>query len=511
MTFRCPLCSKNYEGEHLLQIHLRTHTGERPYKCEICGKCFNRNGTLKRHVMLHTGEKPHQCQFCKLRFRYRYELTRHVRKVHQSDTIDAEDQECNDQQNLHHQEEKDSSSSMTNTSNQNTNYFVIQQQPPQVLLLPQVCSNVPIVLINESQFSSSNQVQGPILLANLFYESCERSTNEETQDSILQSNDGIHLEKSQHSESTISNQNNINHRQDHSNSIEISSNAATSEKESNTSIVSCNVQYTEQETCIVQSDSLIVPEPSAGLDSNQEKKYKCIICSWEFKFKINLIRHMRSHTGEKPFKCEICGKGFPRKWNLKLHYEGKYCQKTINLQNHCGPSLQNQQNLNGSIPLYEKKHKCEICGKAFTRKDNLKHHLNFHAGISRFQCKSCGKKFLHKIGLKRHEVKNTKCCKANDSLQIHQELSQSFMQLDENDDNYLSAENSKLLQQFQDLTHLSSENVAKKNNQNSEAYVKPSLQGCEDLSNKHQDCKFCQEIFGSFPSEEFKYNGCFLP
>ena len=504
MAFHCPLCSKNYESKHLLQIHLRTHTGERPFKCEICGKCFNLNNTLKRHVMIHTGEKPHQCQSCKLRFRYPYELTRHVRKVHQSDIIDTGDQEYSEQQgNLHHHEEKDSSISMTNTSNQNTNHFVIQQ--PQVLLLPQVSSNVPIVLVNESQFSSSNEVQGPILLTNLFYESCGRSTNEETQDSILQSNDEIHLEKPQQSDSTIS-------TQSYSNRIKISSNAATSEKESNTSIAPCNVQDTEKESCIVQSDCLLIDsEKSAGFDSNQEKKYICEICSWKFRFKINLIRHMRSHTGEKPFKCETCGKGFSRKWNLKLHYEGKYCQKTINQQNNCGPSLQNQQNLNGSIPLGEKRHKCEICGKAFTRKNNLKHHLNFHAGISRFQCKSCGKKFQHKIGLKRHELKNTKCCKANDSLQIHQELSQSFTELDENDDNCLSAENSTFLKQFQDLTHLSSENIAKKDNQNSEAYVKPSSQGCEDLSNKHQDCKFCQEIFSSFPSEEFKYNGCFLP
>ena len=153
MAFHCPLCSKNYERDNLLQIHLRTHTGERPFKCEICGKCFNLNGTLKRHILTHTGEKPHQCQFCKLRFRYQYGLTCHVRKVHQSDSNDIEDQEYNEQGNLHHQEEKDSSIAMTNTSNQNTNYFVIQQ--PQLLLLPQVSSNVPIVLVNRSQFSSS--------------------------------------------------------------------------------------------------------------------------------------------------------------------------------------------------------------------------------------------------------------------------------------------------------------------------------------------------------------------
>ncbi len=31
----CNVCSKNFSSASALQIHNRTHTGEKPYKCEV--------------------------------------------------------------------------------------------------------------------------------------------------------------------------------------------------------------------------------------------------------------------------------------------------------------------------------------------------------------------------------------------------------------------------------------------------------------------------------------------
>nr|XP_042906306.1 gastrula zinc finger protein XlCGF58.1 [Parasteatoda tepidariorum] len=48
--------------------------------------------------------------------------------------------------------------------------------------------------------------------------------------------------------------------------------------------------------------------------------YRCNFCTYKSNFKGNLLRHMRSHTGERPFQCGLCGKSFIVKHHLKAHF-----------------------------------------------------------------------------------------------------------------------------------------------------------------------------------------------
>lgn len=48
----CPVCMKTLSSFSNLKVHMRSHTGERPYPCDICGKKFTRREHMKRHTLV---------------------------------------------------------------------------------------------------------------------------------------------------------------------------------------------------------------------------------------------------------------------------------------------------------------------------------------------------------------------------------------------------------------------------------------------------------------------------
>lgn len=60
----CDTCGKEFDRPSLLERHIRTHTGERPYVCDFCNKGFSTSSSLNTHRRIHTGEKPHVCKTC---------------------------------------------------------------------------------------------------------------------------------------------------------------------------------------------------------------------------------------------------------------------------------------------------------------------------------------------------------------------------------------------------------------------------------------------------------------
>ncbi|GAA6093108.1 zinc finger and BTB domain-containing protein 49 isoform X1 [Tachysurus ichikawai] len=62
--FQCNMCGKKFSQAGNLQTHLRRHSGEKPYICELCGKSFAASGDVQRHIVIHSGARPHQCEIC---------------------------------------------------------------------------------------------------------------------------------------------------------------------------------------------------------------------------------------------------------------------------------------------------------------------------------------------------------------------------------------------------------------------------------------------------------------
>ncbi|XP_015918432.2 sal-like protein 1 isoform X2 [Parasteatoda tepidariorum] len=80
---QCVFCHRVLSCKSALQMHYRTHTGERPFKCKICSRAFTTKGNLKTHMSVHRAKSPlrvlHQCPVCHKQFTNSLVLQQHIR------------------------------------------------------------------------------------------------------------------------------------------------------------------------------------------------------------------------------------------------------------------------------------------------------------------------------------------------------------------------------------------------------------------------------------------------
>lgn len=50
---RCHICQRGFLNKSNIKVHLRTHTGEKPFRCDVCNKAFRQKAHLIKHQQIH--------------------------------------------------------------------------------------------------------------------------------------------------------------------------------------------------------------------------------------------------------------------------------------------------------------------------------------------------------------------------------------------------------------------------------------------------------------------------
>ena len=133
---------------------------------------------------------------------------------------------------------------------------------------------------------------------------------------------------------------------------------------------------------------------------NKSGNNVCQICG---KSVAHLKNHTRIHSGEKPYRCDVCGKAFARADNLTAHLRIHSGEKPFGC-----PICRKRFSQSSSVTTHlrthsgERPYRCDFCGKAFADASNLTTHKRIHSSEKPYRCKICNLGFSQSSNLHRH-------------------------------------------------------------------------------------------------------------
>uniref|UniRef100_A0A8C9C7V0 Spalt like transcription factor 3 n=1 Tax=Phocoena sinus TaxID=42100 RepID=A0A8C9C7V0_PHOSS len=333
---KCRFCAKVFGSDSALQIHLRSHTGERPFKCNICGNRFSTKGNLKVHFQRHKEKYPHIQM-------NPYPVPEYLDSVPTCSGIPY---------GMSLPPEKPATTWLDSKP-------VLPTVPTSVgLQLPPTLPGVGLGSYADSPSltPASRSPQRPSPASSECPSLSPGLTSSEvvTAESPQPAPGGSSLPKTEAGDVPATGQ----------------VSAASALTDSSLSPGLCSPvppagaeQFKAKFPFGGLLDSMQTSETSKlqqlveNIDKKATDPNQCAICRRVLSCQSALKMHYRTHTGERPFKCKICGRAFTTKGNLKTHFGVHRAKPPLRVQ-----------------------HSCPICQKKFTNAVVLQQHIRMHMG-----------------------------------------------------------------------------------------------------------------------------------
>ncbi|GBP55264.1 Zinc finger protein 808 [Eumeta japonica] len=410
--FKCGVCYKQFALSYYLKLHVRSHTGEKPYTCAECGMSFITASKLGRHRKLHSMVKA-ECRICHKTFtRFEY-LTKHFDKKHMEDKLEGEPYDYNAilpyLKELEEEMEKQKAEEQSSKPKAEDDWLM---------------NTVPVKEELEVKIKVENIKAEPIdaEMPNSDHESFE-----------------VNFEPVKEEES------------DSDYFPEVS--AATKSMETVSSPVKPKQRGRRKKSPVLENENQD-REDKKELDFTMEGEVlKCKVCDKIIKTPSYMRIHLRTHTGERPYRCYICEKGFITSSKMHRHVlthmeawesgdaeeitvkvEVDWVNGNRNENEHAKENeakTESNQSEGASQKVSKKKrkflkkhikleknqenkkrrkrpHACEFCHKRFLHLETLHVHRRMHRGEKQsFVCHFCLTKFEDEENLKIHLISHT--------------------------------------------------------------------------------------------------------